>query len=121
GLATDNKCVCVLKGACTLVALPGGEVWINTRGNPGMASGGMGDVLTGVIAGFLAQGYSPETAARLGVFLHSLAGDRVAETLGPVGFLASDVINALPGVMAGFLPAQTPRGWTCPPVTEQEP
>ncbi|MFH2099711.1 MAG: NAD(P)H-hydrate dehydratase, partial [Pseudomonadota bacterium] len=103
GLAADLGCVCVLKGAATVVALPRGEVWINTTGNPGMASGGMGDVLTGIAAGFLVQGYAPETAARLAVFLHGLAGDRLADTLGLVGYLAGDLILELPETLGSFL------------------
>ena len=69
----------VLKGAATVIAHPDGTVYINATGNPGMASGGMGDVLTGLIAGFLAQGHSAETAAHLGVYLHGRAADHLFE------------------------------------------
>jgi len=93
----------VLKGARTVVAAPEGTVWINPGGNPGMASGGMGDVLTGIIAGLAAQGYKPETAARLGVFLHAEAADRLARQRGPRGFLAGDVMDGLPEVFADLL------------------
>ena len=61
-----------------------------------MASGGMGDVLTGVIAGLMVQGFSPESAARAGVYLHGSAADTLAETIGPFGFLAGEVMNAIP-------------------------
>jgi NAD(P)H-hydrate repair Nnr-like enzyme with NAD(P)H-hydrate dehydratase domain len=68
-----------------------------------MASGGMGDVLTGIIAGLITQGYSPEFAARTGVYLHGLVADFLAETVGPVGFLASDVMKAVPAQLARCL------------------
>jgi len=86
----------VLKGARTVVAHPDGRVFINPTGNPGMASGGMGDVLTGVIAGFIAQGHSPELAAHAGVYLHGAAADSLAKNKGPFGYLATDVMNTLP-------------------------
>lgn len=86
----------VLKGARTVVAHPDGRVFINPTGNPGMASGGMGDVLTGVISGFIAQGHSPELAAHAGVYLHGAAADSLAKGKGPFGYLATDVMNTLP-------------------------
>lgn len=86
----------VLKGARTIIAAPGGLTAINGSGNPGMASGGMGDVLTGIIAALLAQGYSPWNACRLGVYLHGLAGDLVAEEQGEIGMIASDLTERLP-------------------------
>ena len=86
----------VLKGARTIIAHPDGSVFINPTGNPGMASGGMGDVLTGIIAGLVTQGYSPETAAHAGVFLHGTAADAIADKTGPFGFLATDVMRAIP-------------------------
>jgi NAD(P)H-hydrate epimerase len=92
--------ILVLKGARTLVADPSGHVWVNISGNSGMASGGMGDVLTGVIAGFVTQGYSPDTAALLGVYLHGAAGDHLALSRGPQGYLASDLMAALPQTIA---------------------
>jgi NAD(P)H-hydrate epimerase len=92
----------VLKGARTLVALPDGEVFINPTGNAGMAAGGMGDVLTGVIAGLICQGASAADAALAGVYLHGAAADALAETMGPVGFLAGEVANAIPGQLAAF-------------------
>lgn len=83
--------VCVLKGAGSLVADDKGEIGVCTFGNPGMACGGMGDVLTGVIAGLLAQGFSPKDAARLGVCLHGKAGDQAAIE-GERGLLPSDLL-----------------------------
>jgi NAD(P)H-hydrate epimerase len=87
--------IVVLKGAHTAVATPNGEVHFNSTGNPGLSTGGTGDVLTGVLTALLAQGYDPVEAAVLGVFAHGLAGDRVAEQRGQIGMIASDVIEAL--------------------------
>ena len=78
----------VLKGAQTVIAHPDGRVFINSTGNAGMASGGMGDVLTGIIAGLLAQGLTPEKAAHAGVYLHGAAADALSASMGPVGYLA---------------------------------
>jgi ADP-dependent NAD(P)H-hydrate dehydratase / NAD(P)H-hydrate epimerase len=89
----------VLKGARTVIAHPDGTVYINLTANPGMATGGMGDVLTGVIAGLLAQGLEPESASHAGVYLHGKAADALCESMGPFGFLASEVAGALPGVI----------------------
>ena len=93
-LARRHQCVCVLKGAGTVVASPHGEVAVCPWGNPGMASGGMGDVLTGVIAGLLAQGLDSYGAACIGVALHARAGD-VAAREGQSGLLASDLFAPL--------------------------
>ncbi len=93
----------VLKGARTLVGTPGGKVFVNPTGNPGMASGGVGDVLTGVIGGFLAQGYSPEDSSLLGVFLHGFSGDLVATRRGEVGIIANDIADALPEAIEEIL------------------
>jgi NAD(P)H-hydrate epimerase len=90
--------VVVLKGAGSLVSSDSGPPWICTAGNPGMASAGMGDVLTGVIAGLLAQGLDPESAAALGVAVHARAGDRAARQ-GERGLLASDLLAELRGVV----------------------
>ena len=87
----------VLKGAATVIAHPDGSAYINSTGNPGMAAGGMGDVLTGVIAGLITQGYSPESATHAGVYLHGAAADMLAESIGPVGYLAREVMDAIPG------------------------
>ncbi len=86
----------VLKGARTVIAHPDGTVFINPTGNPGMASGGMGDVLTGIIAGFITQGNPLESSAHAGVYLHGAAADTLAEIIGPFGFLATEVMNAIP-------------------------
>jgi NAD(P)H-hydrate epimerase len=94
--ARERRCYLVLKGARTLIATPMGEVFINPTGNPGMASGGMGDVLAGVLAGLLAQGLKIEDALKLGVFLHGFVGDRVAKASGEIGMIASDVLEGLP-------------------------
>lgn len=95
-LAVKMNAAVVLKGARTVVAEPGGEARINLTGNPGMATGGAGDVLTGIIAGLLAQGFPPFDAAQLGVFLHGMAGDLACAELGEMSLIASDLINYLP-------------------------
>lgn len=94
--AMQYGCHVVLKGARTVIAAPDGKAWINPTGNPGMASGGMGDVLTGIIGGLLAQGYPPTEACCLGVFLHGYVGDRAAQEKGQIGILARDLIEQLP-------------------------
>jgi len=93
-IARRHQCACVLKGAGTLVASPHGEVGVCPWGNPGMASGGMGDVLTGVIAAMIAQGLDAYDAACVGVALHARAGD-VAAREGEAGLLASDLFGPL--------------------------
>jgi len=95
--AIEFKVHVVLKGAATVIAHPDGSAYINSTGNPGMAAGGMGDVLTGVIAGLITQGYSPESATHAGVYLHGAAADMLAESMGPVGYLAREVMDAIPG------------------------
>lgn len=86
----------VLKGAGTLVAAPDGRLAVNPSGNAGMAAGGMGDVLSGILGGFLAQGQSVWQAACLGVYLHGRAGDMLMEEKGPWGYLAAEVAQSLP-------------------------
>ena len=103
--AKENGVVLVLKGVPTVIADPHGNVYLNTTGNPGLASGGTGDVLTGAIAGFIAQGLSVMEAAMLGVYIHGLAGDMAAKDLGEAGMLAGDVIHHLPGAIRRL------RGW----------
>ncbi|MEE9117046.1 MAG: ADP/ATP-dependent (S)-NAD(P)H-hydrate dehydratase, partial [Calditrichia bacterium] len=104
----------ILKGARTVIAHPNGKVFINPTGNSGMASGGMGDVLTGVIAGIVAQGYSSESASHIGVYLHGMAADALGKDCGPFGFLASDVMKAIPEQIGNlmdskFSPRSLPR------------
>lgn len=94
--AQEQGVTLLLKGAPTVTACADGSTWINSTGNPGMATAGMGDVLTGIIAGLMAQGLSGETAAVLGSYLHGLAGDIAAESLGMHGLIARDVLNAVP-------------------------
>lgn len=89
----------ILKGARTVIADPQGRVFVNPSGNPGMASGGMGDVLTGQIVSFCGQGYSPLEASCLSVFIHGRAGDRAREVKGESGLIATDVIDLIPDVM----------------------
>ena len=101
--ATTHGVILILKGAQTMVALPDGSLHLCPTGNPGMAAGGMGDVLTGVIAGLLAQGFSPENAALAGVFLHGMAGDFLETHQSRFGFLASVLADALPLTMEEYL------------------
>ena len=97
--ATRYGCYLVLKGARSIIAAPDGRAWINPTGNPGMASGGMGDVLSGIIGGLLAQDYAPDEACCLGVFLHGAAADIFAQQHGQAGLLARDVIDNLPNTL----------------------
>lgn len=90
------NCVLVLKGARTIVAAPDGITYVNATGNPGMATGGSGDVLTGAVAGLLAQGLDPVRAAAAAVYLHGRAGDLAAETKGQPGLIAGDILDRLP-------------------------
>ncbi len=94
--AQRHRIILVLKGAYTAVCLPGGTCHLNSTGNPGMATAGSGDALTGVITSLLGQGFTPELAAKIGVFVHGLAGDLAAEKLGETGLIASDIIAHLP-------------------------
>jgi NAD(P)H-hydrate epimerase len=112
-LAQSHGVWVVLKGAGTVVAAPDGRIWINASGNAGMAGGGMGDVLTGLIAGFVTQQLSPGAAARLAVFAHGAAADRLAVRLGPQGYLATEVMGTVPEILrdlaagGGFTPPAT--------------
>jgi NAD(P)H-hydrate epimerase len=85
----------VLKGHYTSVTTPGGDCFFNTTGNAGMATGGSGDVLTGILTGLLAQGYEPQAAAILGVYLHGLAGDLAAAGISEEAMIASDITACL--------------------------
>ena len=95
-IARQFRVVLVLKGHHTIVASPEGEVYVNRTGNPGMATGGSGDVLTGIIAAFLGQGIEPFKAACFGVYIHGLAGDLAAYERGEISLIASDIIHFLP-------------------------
>jgi NAD(P)H-hydrate epimerase len=86
---------CILKGAHTCISCPDGEVYFNTTGNPSMAKGGSGDVLTGIIAGLLAQGYSAKESCIIGVYWHGLAGDLAAKKKSEQSVLATDIIDYL--------------------------
>lgn len=108
----------VLKGARSIVAAPDGQIYVNPTGNPGMASGGMGDVLTGIIAGLITQGYEPGDAACIGTYLHGAAGDSLAGEESPIGFLAGQVIERLPLEIGKWLkphysnlPSEDPLGY----------
>lgn len=91
-LASSLHATCVLKGAGTICAHHDGRYFVNTSGNPGLASAGMGDVLSGVVAGLIAQGLSGLDAAKLGVFVHGAAADALVERgIGPVGLAASEI------------------------------
>jgi NAD(P)H-hydrate epimerase len=93
--AVENHVVLVLKGAPTVTALPDGAAWVNTTGNPGMATGGMGDTLTGIITALAGQDMNGSCAAMAGVYLHGLAGDLAAEKAS-VGYRASDLARLVP-------------------------
>ena len=95
-LAAYLQCYIVLKGAWTVIITPEGNFHFNTTGNPGMATAGSGDVLTGILTSLLAQGYTAEEACKLGVFLHGRAGDLAVKTYNPISMTSSDIIEALP-------------------------
>jgi ADP-dependent NAD(P)H-hydrate dehydratase / NAD(P)H-hydrate epimerase len=107
-ISASFRAVVVLKGARTVVAEPGGRIWINASGNSGMASGGMGDILTGVIAGLAAQGCSLLEAARIGVFVHGVAADRLGRQT-PYGYLAGEVLQAVPSAVRDILTDASPN------------
>ncbi|MFL5244831.1 MAG: NAD(P)H-hydrate dehydratase [Gemmataceae bacterium] len=93
--ASEHRVVLVLKGHRSIVT-DGKQVYINTTGNPGMATGGSGDVLTGIIAALLGQKLSPFEAAQLGVYVHGLAGDLARDVMGEVSLIATDLLDYLP-------------------------
>jgi NAD(P)H-hydrate epimerase len=97
----SNHLYLVLKGHRTLIATPKGEVFINPTGNPGMASGGTGDVLTGMIGGLLCQGLDILQSLQVGVYLHGLAGDLMARQLGEKSLIATDIIQKIPELLQG--------------------
>jgi len=105
--ARKHNVIVVLKGHATLVADYEGSVYVNDTGNPGMASGGCGDVLTGMIAGLLGQRLSRVDAARLGVYLHGLAGDLAASERGEIGLIASDLVDRIPQAIRQYQAASS--------------
>ena len=95
-LAKENSITVVVKGAPTVTVSPAGELYVNTTGNPGLATGGSGDVLTGIVLALLAQGYTPYVAAVVAVYVHGLAGDIAAQNLGMTAMTSADIANCLP-------------------------
>jgi NAD(P)H-hydrate epimerase len=91
--SVKNSCYVILKGAHTAITTPNGRCYFNTTGNPGMATGGTGDTLTGIVTSLLAQGYTPLESSLAGVFLHGLAGDIAMDQKGFESLIASDIIN----------------------------
>jgi ADP-dependent NAD(P)H-hydrate dehydratase / NAD(P)H-hydrate epimerase len=89
----------LLKGARSVIVTPGHEVLVNSSGNPGMGSPGMGDVLSGIIGALLGQGMRAGEALKLGVFMHGYAADRLAARIGPAGYLAGEVADELPAAL----------------------
>ena len=96
------NCVVALKGSCTYIAAPGEGIWTYRDGNVGLATSGSGDTLAGIIAGLLARGIAPLQAAQWGIYLHGEAGNRLARTCGPLGFLARELLAEIPRIMAGL-------------------
>ena len=101
--ATEHQCFVVLKGHRTLIADPDGNVYVNPTGNPGMATAGSGDVLTGILSGFVSQGIPVLHAILLGVYLHGLSADLCAARRGELVMMARDIIGHLPEAIAGLL------------------
>lgn len=93
--AFNNKCILILKGAYTIICMPDGSSYFNSSGNPGLAKGGSGDALTGIITGLIARGYTPAKAALIGVFVHGYAADISTKSSSQESLLVSDVIKAL--------------------------
>lgn len=100
--AQELNCVIVLKGARSATATPSGEVYFNSSGNPVLATAGSGDILTGLIGSFMAQGLKPADAARFAVYCHGRAGDLAAEAIGNAGVLASEIAAMLPRVVSEY-------------------
>ena len=94
-LSAKYNVIIVYKTAHTSISMPDGRMYFNSTGNPGMATAGSGDVLTGMITGLLSRGYPPEDAAILGVYLHGLAGDKAATVIGQESLIASDIVSYL--------------------------
>ena len=103
----DYNAVVVLKGARTIVTAPNRDYYINNTGNPGMATAGSGDVLSGIIAGFLGQGLKVFDASVLGVYVHGLAGDLAAKDKGEIGLIAGDILENIPYAIKILIRADT--------------
>jgi len=99
GFVESHNCHLVLKGARTLIALPNGLIFVNPTGNPALASGGSGDVLTGLIGGFLARRFPLDKAAIAGTYIHGLAADWLAQDMGKVGILAGELLDVIPYII----------------------
>lgn len=106
--SVKHKLYVILKGAYTSITTPDGDCWFNSTGNPGMATGGSGDVLTGILLGLHARGYGPFKTCVAGVYLHGLAGDFAAKQIGEESLIASDIIDYLP---TAFLELQHDTQW----------
>jgi ADP-dependent NAD(P)H-hydrate dehydratase / NAD(P)H-hydrate epimerase len=98
-LAERTGASVLIKGARSVIASPAGDIYINSTGNPGMATPGMGDALSGIVGALLAQHMAPVDALALGVFVHGYAADRVAAQIGRVGYIAGDLIDELPAAL----------------------
>ena len=101
-----HRVALALKGAGTVIGGPDGDVFVNPTGNPGMAKGGSGDVLTGMVGAFLSRGLAPIAALQAGVYLHGLAGDVASRRCGEEGLLAGDIVEAIPAAMAPSIAAR---------------
>jgi NAD(P)H-hydrate epimerase len=97
----SNHVHLILKGHPTLITTPKGEVFINPTGNPGMASGGTGDVLTGMIGGLVCQGFDILPSLQMAVYLHGVAGDEGAQEMGEKSLIATDMIEKIPALLKG--------------------
>ncbi|WP_328702868.1 NAD(P)H-hydrate dehydratase [Arenibaculum pallidiluteum] len=104
--AADLRAVVALKGGCTWIVSPEGEAWTYDGGRVGLATSGSGDTLAGIVAGLLARGATPGQAAVWAVFLHGEAGNRLTRRMGPLGFLARELLAEIPAIMAALGPAE---------------
>ncbi|QQP93427.1 NAD(P)H-hydrate dehydratase (plasmid) [Skermanella sp. TT6] len=105
-VATEFSMVVALKGGCTHIVDPDGNAWFYESGNVGLATSGSGDTLAGVVAGLVARGAEPAQATIWAVYLHGQAGNRLARSRGPMGFLARELLAEIPGIMAELAPAR---------------
>jgi NAD(P)H-hydrate epimerase len=110
-LAQKRNVTVVLKGAGTVIAAADGSAYFCNRGNPGMATGGMGDVLTGAIVGLLAQGYPPVKAAAMGVYVHATTGDRLENIYGQEGITAVKLMRNMGRAWREILTGETGEKW----------